>query len=55
MSPRLSLLLAVPLLLVWAVLTFVVGTPSGWIHALLAAGVLLLVRWLALRDMPGPG
>lgn len=50
MSPRLSLLLAVPMLLVWAVLTFVVGSPTGWVHVLLAGGVLLLVRWLALRD-----
>lgn len=54
MSPRLSLLLAVPMLLVWAVLTFVVGSPTGWVHVLLAGGVLLLVRWLALRDdQPG--
>ena len=50
MSPRLSLLVAVPMLLVWLVLTYFVGTPSGWVHALLAVGVLLLVRWIALRD-----
>jgi uncharacterized membrane protein len=54
MSPKLSLLLAVPALIAWAVLTFVVGAPTGWVHVLLAAGVLLLVRWLALRtDAPG--
>jgi len=50
MPPKLSLLVALPLLLVWTVLTFVVGTTHGWVHALLAAGVLLLVRWIALRD-----
>ena len=53
MSPRLSLLVAVTALLAWAVLVFAVGAPSGWVHVLLAAGVLLLVRWLALRDQPG--
>ncbi|HEX5819856.1 MAG TPA: hypothetical protein VFY20_13300 [Gemmatimonadales bacterium] len=52
MTPKLSLLVALPVLLAWTVLTFIVGTPSGWVHALLAAGVLLLVRWLALRDEP---
>jgi uncharacterized membrane protein len=52
MPPKLSLLAALPALLAWTVLTFIVGTPSGWVHALLAAGVLLLVRWLALKDEP---
>ena len=52
MSPKLSLLVALPLLLVWTVLTFVVGTTHGWVHVLLAVGVLLLVRWIALRDDP---
>jgi uncharacterized membrane protein len=52
MSPKLSLLVALPALLAWAVLTFLVGTASGWVHVLLAAGVLLLVRWIALRDDP---
>jgi len=54
MRPTLSLMLALPALLIWAILTFVVGVPTGWVHVLLAAGVLLLVRWLALRgDEPG--
>lgn len=52
MSPKLSLLVALPALLAWSVLTFLVGTASGWVHALLAVGVLLLVRWIALRDEP---
>jgi uncharacterized membrane protein len=52
MTPKLSLLVALPTLLVWTVLTFIIGTPSGWVHVLLAGGVLLLVRWLALKDEP---
>jgi uncharacterized membrane protein len=52
MPPKLSLLVALPALLAWTVLTFFVGVPSGWVHVLLAAGVLLLVHWLALRDEP---
>ena len=52
MSPKLSLLVALPLLLVWTVLTFIVGTTHGWVHVLLAVGVLLLLRWIALRDEP---
>ena len=43
---------ALPLLFVWTVLTFVVGTTHGWVHVLLAVGVLLLVRWIALKDDP---
>jgi hypothetical protein len=52
MSPKLSLLVALPVLLAWTLLTFLVGPGSGWVHVLLAAGVLLLVRWIALRDEP---
>jgi hypothetical protein len=26
--------------------------PSGWIHLPLAVGTTLLVRWIALHDMP---
>ena len=52
MSPKLSLLVALPALLAWTVLTFLLGTESGWVHVLLALGVLLLVRWIALGDEP---
>jgi hypothetical protein len=52
MSPKRSLLVALPALLAWGVLTFLVGTQSGWVHVLLAVGVLGLVRWIALRDEP---
>ena len=54
MSPRISLVAALVLPLAWAGLTFVVPPATGLIHALLAAGVLLLVRWLALRDAATP-
>ncbi|HEX5632947.1 MAG TPA: hypothetical protein VFX50_06945 [Gemmatimonadales bacterium] len=50
MTPTVSLLLGTALLAAWLVLTFVVPTGTGLVHALLAAGVLLLVRWIALRD-----
>jgi hypothetical protein len=49
MTPTVSLLVGTVLLAVWLVLTFVVPTGTGLVHVLLAAGVLLLVRWIALR------
>lgn len=47
---------AIALLIIWAVATFVVGAP-GWIHALLIAGIFLLLwgivrRGDPLREMP---
>ncbi len=45
-----TLLAAVAALVLWVVLAFVVHVPSGWVHLLLAAGVLLLVR----RVVTGP-
>jgi hypothetical protein len=50
MSPTVSLALGAALLAAWALLTFVAPTGTGLVHALLAAGVLLLVRGIALRD-----
>jgi hypothetical protein len=47
MSP--SLLLALAVLVVWALLTFASGPHGGAIHLLLALGTTLLVRWWALR------
>ena len=37
------------LLAAWAILQFVVQPLTGWIHLLLIAGVLLLIRGIALR------
>ncbi len=48
MSPPLSLALAVASLLLWLVLAFAVPVEAGAVHLLLAAGVVLLVRWYAL-------
>jgi uncharacterized membrane protein len=39
-----SLVLGLLCLILWVVLAFVVPVGAGWVHALLAAGVLLLVR-----------
>jgi len=40
---------AVGLIVLWLVLLAVLP-PSGWLHLPLAAGTVLLVRWIALRD-----
>ena len=45
-----TLLGALACLVAWAALTFIVQVPSGLIHVLLAAGVILIIRWYALRD-----
>lgn len=54
MTPRIALVTGLAALLAWGVLTFVVAPATGLIHVLLAAGVLLLVRWVALRDTATP-
>ena len=52
MPQSFTLLAALALLAAWIVLTFVTPLGVGAVHLLLAAGVTLLVRWLALRDTP---
>lgn len=49
MSSRLSLVLAVAALLLWFGLAFVLRVQPGAVHLLLAAGMILAVRWWALR------
>ncbi|MEZ4412208.1 MAG: hypothetical protein R2910_04395 [Gemmatimonadales bacterium] len=49
MSSRLSLVLALATLALWYVLLVPVGIKAGAVHLLLATGVVLLVRWWALR------
>ena len=49
MSSRIALLLAIVALVLWGLLAFVVRVQAGAVHLLLAAGVLLAVRWWALR------
>jgi len=52
----LGLLAAVAMLVVWSVLTFVVNDAPGATHALLIAGVSLLVWRVVRRDAPAkPG
>ena len=43
---------AVLMLVVWAVLTFVVNDAPGAVHALLIAGVSLLIVRIVKRDAP---
>jgi hypothetical protein len=38
----------------WFVLTFVISPALGIVHILLGAGVILLIRWWALRDSRNP-
>jgi len=53
MTPKLSLVVGVVALLAWAFLIFVRQVPSGLPNGLFALGILLVVRWLVLRDAPG--
>lgn len=52
MSPTLSLVLALVALALWYVLVAVAGVQAGAVHLLIAIGVVLAIRWWALR--PGP-
>lgn len=50
MSPPLSLILAVAALALWYTLVAVVGVQAGAVHLLIAVGVVLAIRWWALRQ-----
>jgi len=50
-----DLLIGFLLLAGWGVLQFGTATRSGWIHVLLIAGVLLVIRGIALRGEPASG
>jgi len=47
---NLSLVLGLLLLVAWVLLAFVLPVGTGWVHLLMAAGVVLLVR----RVVTGP-
>jgi hypothetical protein len=49
MTPLLSLVVAIAAQVAWVVLVFVRQVPSGLPNGLYAVGILLLVRWIALR------
>lgn len=49
MSSTLSLMLALAALALWYVLVAVVGIQAGAVHLLVAVGVVLAIRWWALR------
>lgn len=49
MSSRFTLVLALAALVLWFILLVPVGVQAGAVHLLLASGVVLLVRWWALR------
>lgn len=43
------IVVAVLMLLVWAVVTFAMAPAPGWIHALLTAGVFLIIYRVVVR------
>jgi hypothetical protein len=50
----LGIVLAAAMLVVWALLTFVVNDAPGITHALLVAGLTLLIWRIVKRDAPAP-
>lgn len=44
---------AVATLAAWVLTAFVLALPTGWVHALLAGGVLLTVRAIVGADVGG--
>lgn len=48
----LGILLAIVMLVVWGVITFIVNDAPGMTHALLIAGVTLLIWRIVRRDAP---
>ncbi len=51
---NLTLVGAIVALLLWLLLTFLVPVGLGIVHLLLATGVVLLIRWWALKYASGP-
>lgn len=49
-----GIVLAAAMLVVWALLTFVVNDAPGITHALLIAGLTLLIWRIVKRDAPAP-
>jgi hypothetical protein len=50
----LGIIAAIVMLVVWAGATFVMNDAPGWIHALLTAGVFLLIYRVVARGTPAP-
>lgn len=48
-----TMLAAAACLMLWIVLAFVLSLPTGWVHALLAAGVVLLAVGIVNADANG--
>lgn len=52
MPQALTLAAAVVALVLWVIFAFILKVGPGAVHLLLALGVTLLVRWIALRPSP---
>ncbi len=49
-----ELLAGLALIAAWGVLQFVVQPATGWIHVLLIAGVVVVIRGIVVRDAARP-
>ena len=49
MGSQASLILGVVALVAWAILGLIIPLGAGWVHLLLAIGILLLIRGVVLR------
>ena len=47
-----TMLTAAACLMLWIVLAFVLSLPTGWVHILLAAGIVLLAVGIVNADTP---
>jgi len=50
MTPMLSLVIGIVALIAWVYLVFLRQVPSGLPNGLYALGILLVVRWMVLRQ-----
>ena len=50
----LGILAAIAMLVAWAVGTYAFSPAPGWLHALLTAGVFLLIWRIVVRGTPTP-
>ena len=49
MNGRVAIIVAAVLLAAWVILGLVIPVGAGWVHLLLAAGVMLLIRGVVTR------
>lgn len=55
MTARVSLIAGIVVMVAWIVLGFIVPVGAGWVHLLLAAGMMILVRAVVMARRGEPG